>query len=128
MGQQQLLLIALGIILVGIAVIVGINIFSASATSTNRDNVVADLVAIASIAREYYTKPRSLAGGGNSFTGFSVPMPLRSTTNGTYTATVRAQSVRLTGTGKEKGNNGTSAVRVIMTVTPAGITSTSIRN
>jgi len=43
MGQQQLLLIVLGVIVVGIAVIVGINLFTVNAVSSNRDGVTADL-------------------------------------------------------------------------------------
>jgi hypothetical protein len=43
MGQQQLLLIVLGVIIVGIAVVVGINLFTANAISSNRDGVVSDL-------------------------------------------------------------------------------------
>jgi hypothetical protein len=34
MGQQQLLLIVLGVIVVGIAVVVGINLFNAQLTGT----------------------------------------------------------------------------------------------
>ena len=36
MGQQQLLLIVLGVIVVGIAVVVGINLFSANAVSDRK--------------------------------------------------------------------------------------------
>jgi len=43
MGQQQLLLIVLGVIIVGIAVVVGINLFNANATNANRDGVISDL-------------------------------------------------------------------------------------
>ena len=43
MGQQQLLLIVLGVIVVGIAVVVGINLFNANATAANRDGVISDL-------------------------------------------------------------------------------------
>ena len=39
MGQQQLLLIVLGVIVVGIAVAVGMNQFSTSATEANRDGL-----------------------------------------------------------------------------------------
>ena len=42
MGQQQLLLIVLGVIIVGIAVVVGINVFTASSANANRDAVIAD--------------------------------------------------------------------------------------
>ena len=44
MGQQQLLLIVLGIIIVGLSVIVGINVFTANAVNAKRDNVTNDLL------------------------------------------------------------------------------------
>ena len=40
MGQQQLLLIVLGVIVVGIAVVVGINLFNANAESSTQDSIV----------------------------------------------------------------------------------------
>lgn len=116
MGQQQLLLIVLGVIIVGIAVVVGINVFTASASQANRDGVIADLTNLASLAQQWYRKPTALGGGGNTFTGWTVPAAIDTTGNGVYTATVTASSVTLIGTGNEKGNNGTSAVKVTMTV------------
>jgi Tfp pilus assembly protein PilE len=67
MGQQQLLLIILGVIVVGIAVAVGITMFSDSAISANRDAVTNDLVNLASRAQQFYRRPISLGGGGQSF-------------------------------------------------------------
>ncbi|MEW5842733.1 MAG: hypothetical protein AB1775_05680 [Bacteroidota bacterium] len=128
MGQQQLLLIVLGVIIVGIAVVVGINVFTASSTSSNRDAVISDLTNLASIAQTYYRKPTALAGGNNTFTGWTVPTPLATTGNGTYTATVAAQSVTLVGTGTQLGNNGSSNVQVTMVVGPNVITSTTVNN
>ena len=40
MGQQQLLLIVLGVILVGIAIILGVNLFRANAVESKRNNVI----------------------------------------------------------------------------------------
>ncbi len=128
MGQQQLLLIVLGVIIVGIAVVVGINVFTASASQANRDGVIADLTNLASLGQQWYRKPTALGGGGNTFTGWTVPGALDTTGNGTYVATVAAQTVTLVGTGTEKGNNGTSAVKVTMVVGPNSITSTTINN
>ncbi len=42
MGQQQLLLIILGVIIVGIAVAVGITMFQDNAVDQNRSAVIAD--------------------------------------------------------------------------------------
>jgi hypothetical protein len=135
MGQQQLLLIVLGVIIVGIAVVVGINVFTASSSQANRDAVIADLTNLASMAQQYYRKPQALGGGGNTFTGtgtgavaWAVPTAIDTTGNGVYTATVAAQSVTLVGTGNENGNNGTGKVQVTMIVGPDKITSTTIDN
>ncbi len=128
MGQQQLLLIVLGVIIVGIAVVVGINVFTASASQANRDGVIADLTNLASLSQQWYRKPTALGGGGNTFTGWTVPGALDTTGNGTYAATIAAQTVTIVGTGTEKGNNGTSAVKVTMVVGPNSITSTTINN
>ncbi|MEG8946655.1 hypothetical protein [Rosettibacter firmus] len=128
MGQQQLLLIVLGVIIVGIAVVVGINVFTASSTQANRDAVIADLTNLASLAQQYYRKPTALGGGGNAFTGWTIPAQLDTTGNGVYTATVGAQSVTLVGVGNETGNDGSNPVRVTMVVGPTRITSTTINN
>ena len=128
MGQQQLLLIVLGVILVGIAVIVGINMFSASSTSSNRDSVISDLTNLAASSQLYYRKPVPLGGGGITFTGWTIPTRLTSTSNGTYAATVSAQSVTLVGTGNQKGNDGTNNVKVTMVVGKNSITSTTVNN
>ncbi|MDP3580412.1 MAG: hypothetical protein Q8S39_00665 [Ignavibacteria bacterium] len=128
MGQQQLLLIVLGVIIVGIAVVVGINVFTASSSQANRDAVISDLTNLASLAQQYYRKPIALGGGGNTFTSWAVPTSLDTTGNGVYTATVAAQTVTIVGTGNENGNNGTGAVQVTMVVGPDRITSTTINN
>lgn len=138
MGQQQLLLIVLGVIIVGIAVVVGINVFTASAASSNRDAVIADLTTIGSMAQGYYRKPGALGGGCNSFDGslcspagvaWVVPAQLSQTANmsAAVAATVAAQSVVLVGTGTETGNDGSTKVKATMTVTPTGM-STVVNN
>lgn len=68
MGQQQLLLIILGVIIVGVAIAVGITLFKDSAVSTNRDAMANDLMHLAAKARHYYKRPASMGGGGHSFT------------------------------------------------------------
>ncbi|MHB8931013.1 MAG: hypothetical protein ACYC5R_10505 [Melioribacteraceae bacterium] len=124
MGQQQLLLIVLGVIIVGIAVVVGINVFTASAASSNRDAVIADLTTIGSMAQGYYRKPTALGGGNNTFTGWVVPAQLAQTSNmsAAVTPTVAAQSVTLVGVGTETGNDGSTKVKATMTVTPTAMT------
>ena len=122
MGQQQLLLIVLGVIVVGIAVVVGINLFDANATSANRDGVISDLNNLGAMGQQYYKKPTSMGGGGNAFTGWTIPTGLDSTANGTYTKTVAAQTLTLVGTGNEIGTDGTEKVKATATVTGNSIT------
>ena len=68
MGQQQLLLVILVTIIVGIATVVAINTFSSAADSANLDAVRQDVANIAASAQGYYMKPNQLGGGGQDFT------------------------------------------------------------
>jgi hypothetical protein len=121
MGQQQLLLIVLGVIVVGIAVVVGINLFNANAVSSNRDGVVSDLNNLGAMAQQFYKKPTSMGGGGNTFTGWAIPGELDTTANGNYTPTIAAQTVTIQGYGTENATNG-SKINHTATVGPTTIT------
>lgn len=125
MGQQQLLLIILGVIVVGIAVAVGITMFQDNAVSANRDAVTNDLVNLASRAQQYYRRPTALSGGGNSFVGLTADasglakLTSKSTNaNGTYSIQTAgtATSVVIRGIGKEKGADGTNPLNMSMYV------------
>lgn len=120
MGQQQLLLIVLGVIVVGIAIVVGYNLFTANAISANKDGVTADLNNLAAMAQQFYKKPVAMGGGGNTYTGWTVPTTLATTPNGTYVATVAADNVSIVGTGTEK--EGGVAISMTATITPTGVT------
>jgi hypothetical protein len=72
MGTQQLLLIVLGVIIVGIAVVVGINIFGSNAEQANKDAITQDCLRIASAAQGYYRKPTMLGGGNNAFDNIEI--------------------------------------------------------
>jgi len=116
-GQQQLLLIVLGLIIVGIAIIVGINLFRANAIEAKRNNVLNECINLASMAQQYYMKPTTLGGGGKTFTNWEVPVELRSTANGTFKAEPYEDSVVITGTGNEVVT-GNDSVQVQVTVLP----------
>jgi len=121
LGQQQLLLIILAIIIVGIAIAISIQLFRASAIDGKRDLLMSECSNIATIAISYYKKPREMGGGGKTFTGWTIPTGLDSTANGTYSATVNAQSVTIPGLGTETGDDGTNPVRATCTVSPTTI-------
>lgn len=70
MGQQQLLLLVLGIVIVGLAVVVGIQAFSENSKKANADALVNDAIRIVSDAQAWKLKPAAF-GGGASKTGFT---------------------------------------------------------
>ena len=109
MGQQQLLLLVLSAIIVGIAIVVGINMFGAGAYQANREAVIQDAVTIAAKAQEWYRKPAVLGGGNRSFLGLNnlqvIGFPA-STTNGTYSILGAAGSATITATGRESNAAG----------------------
>ena len=90
MGQQQLLLIVLGVILVGVAVVLGIQYFSTGAEEGAKNELISHLQIVGSTAQEWFSKPASMDGGGLTFQGFqsyfNTKLPkLHTSTNGTYT-------------------------------------------
>ena len=116
MGQQQLLLIILAIIIVGIAIALSIQLFRANAIDSKRDLLMSECSNIATIAISYYKKPREMGGGNKTFMGWDVPSQLLNTANGSYMADVQANQVIITGTGTEVVT-GTDSIKVQTTVT-----------
>ncbi|MBP3191898.1 hypothetical protein [Natronogracilivirga saccharolytica] len=68
MGQQQLLLVILVTILVGIATVVALNVFGTAAEDANRDAVRQDILQGASQAQAIHARPTALDGAGRDFT------------------------------------------------------------
>lgn len=66
MGQQQLLLLVLGIVIVGLAVAIGIQAFSENSKRTNLDALANDAIDVASAAQAWMLKPSIYGGGNNS--------------------------------------------------------------
>jgi len=62
MGQQQLLLLVLGIVIVGLAVVVGINAFGENDKKSNADAMVTDALRIASDCQAWDLKPGQFGG------------------------------------------------------------------
>ncbi len=124
MGQQQLLLMVLGVVLVGISIVVGINMFKSSMVEANRDAVLSDLTHLANLALQYYNKPTNLGGGGKSFRGFTIPQGLLTNDNGTYriSRAGNRNQIRFQGDGTEKGNNNRTAIRHRVIVRADGLT------
>jgi hypothetical protein len=129
MGQQQLLLIVLGVIIVGIAIVVGINLFNANAEESTKDTIVSEGTNIGALAQQFYKKPKALGGGGNTFstggqsnTGFVIPTTLQNTPSAIWSETTK-DSAKYVATGKPTDADYVKRWKVTVTVTPNSITS-----
>ena len=131
MGQQQLLLLVLGTVIVGVAIVVGINVFSSGAIQANQDAVVQDCLTIAGKALTWAKTPDLMGGGmSGSTAAFTSSFDFRSlkmasgssavtsvtNANGSYVISGSGSDTRtITGTGVE---GGTVAITVDLTLSP----------
>jgi hypothetical protein len=105
MGQQQLLLIILGVIIVGIAIAVGLSLFSAQSVQSNRDAMINDLNNLAAQAYQFRIRPQSMGGGQGDYSTFSIPIKMRTNENGTYVATPAANTIGIVATSQQNASN-----------------------
>lgn len=104
MGQQQLLLIILGVIVVGIAIAVGISQFSGNSTQANKDGVTSGLINLSANAYQFRIRPTTMGGGSNSYVGYTVPSKMASDENGTYAVSGSPTATQLVLTGSSSMN------------------------
>lgn len=132
MGTQQLLLIVLGVIIVGIAIAVGINIFNSQAYNANQQAVAQENNTYASMVLQWFKTPTSQGGNGQNnlvdgdqakiaaWCGFGADATSVLTTDtGKYTvtsATAGGTTVVLTACGLEK--RGGVYPKVVTTINP----------
>jgi len=129
MGQQQLLLLVMSVIIVGLAVMGAILLFQDNASDRNRDAVLSDLLHLTARAHEYYRRPTIYGGGQGSFAGLTNNLQgMRKivntasypwvTSHGRYRISTAgtALSVVLNGTGIEPGKSEDYPVSVTVAV------------
>ena len=122
MGQQQLLLIVLGTIIVGVAIVVGINVFSAQSEESTKDAIVNDCTTLGAMAQQYFRKPTAMGGGSTSFAGWAIPDALDTTANGTYAITQAGDFADVEITGTPHSTSGYDWT-IVTTVTPTQVVS-----
>lgn len=66
MGQQQLLLLVLGIVIVGLAVVAGINAFDENNQKSQKDAILNEGFRIATDIQAHAIKPTQMGGGGGT--------------------------------------------------------------
>lgn len=122
MGQQQLLLLVLAVIIVGVSIVVGIGIFNKHAEKSNIDMVVNELIEMGSLAYQYYYKPEMMGGGEQRFTGITLndigankPSPINTQFQLTV---VDSATIEIMGSCAVAEQSDGSPVEVVCTVTP----------
>ena len=133
MGQQQLLLLVLGIVIVGLAVVVGINAFGENQKRANADALVNDGLRIASDLQAYALKPKQFGGSGgfdalesstldNDFfrdgLGYTLDGEEYKNVNGTFTFETSSDGILLQGENTDQSN--------IVQIRVCGVTSREI--
>jgi hypothetical protein len=128
MGTQQLLLITLGVVLIGIMVAIGVFIFRDQSAATNRDSLINDLANHAARVQSYYRLPRVYGGGDRSFNGLTMARISSKPSNDNGVCSLEPDPVSggpafvtLTGVGTETGVDGLNPVKAVMLVFPDSV-------
>ncbi len=89
MGQQQLLLLVLGIVIVGVAVVAGIQAFGDGSRKADRDALSGEAMNVVGAVQAWKAKPAPFGGGvdASAFTGISFAGLGRPTVGGVYVLT-----------------------------------------
>ncbi len=93
MGQQQLLLVVWGVIVVGIAIGLANQLFDTHSEDSNLDSIASELVNLGMLAQQYFNKPYEMGGGNQSFVNWEIPGELDTTTSGIYEIVTLADGI-----------------------------------
>lgn len=110
MGQRQLLIIAISVLIIGIAILAAVGYFRTGDVDANKKAMINDINQIAHLSVLYYSRPLALQGGNHSFVGFVIPDKFQSNLNGSYDATpIGASLLSITGKSKRDSSNTVTA-------------------
>lgn len=131
MGQQQLLLLILAAVIVGVAITLGINMFQQNSAQANQEAVVQDVLTIASRAQAWYRRPVQMGGGGRTFAGLNGNLdPINfpdQNANGSYNfSNGNATGATIVGTGREDGDQDGTPLVVTLSISPDSVVSMTI--
>ncbi len=136
MGTQQILLIVLSVIIVGVAIAVGITMFRTQAYNANQTAIASEVQQYAAEVIKFYKTPVSQGGSGqgevvptqanvSTFIGFNSTTFISTSENGVFKVTVaNGTSVTIEGIGKELRNNLYPKITTVVTLASGIITST----
>lgn len=72
MGQQQLMLLLLVTVVVGIMTVVAITLFDNALSESNKDIIRQDMMEAATIGQLYFKRPIAMGGGGGTFNSITL--------------------------------------------------------
>jgi hypothetical protein len=137
MGTQQILLIVLAVIIVGVAIAVGVTMFNNQAYNSNKQSVSSELTNYATVLLQYWKTPASMGGAGTvvgnvtiakaaTYLGFSTADPYNFTSdNGEFRVTgVEGTVVTMKGLGKEQKGGNKPLISTTVDLSNSDITTT----
>jgi hypothetical protein len=110
MGTQQLMFLILALIIVGLAIAIGLSLFSSQHTASSRDAILNDLNHLAAVAYQFRVSLRTMGGGEGSYGTFVIPAQMRNNDNGTYSI-ADVQTTNITFVAEAVGNSS-NTIRV----------------
>ena len=127
MGVQQLMLIVLTVIIIGISISAGIIVFNQTVIRQNRLAIIDDMNIFAGVANTYYKTPIDMGGGNRIWNvddlgawfgyNYDVANNCFSNFNGTFVFSSDEDVLTIIGSGTEIGTNGSTNVQVVLTLT-----------
>jgi len=135
MGTQQILLIVLSVIIVGVAIAVGITMFNTQAYNANRSAIASEATSYATSVVQWWKTPIAQGGGGQTTANVDstnicpyVGLP-QTTDSGSFVlrevdATAGAETVTIVGIGKEKKGTNYPKVETVVTLPTGAIVTT----
>ena len=127
MGYQQMLMLVLSILIIGISTVIGIQMFNNEMMNFNRKAVISDMNIFAGVANAYYMTPVNMGGGNRTWDvdkvglwfGFNYDAANNTVlnNNGTYIFSSSGDILTIVGTGTAVGNNGSTNVQATLHLT-----------
>lgn len=105
MGQQQALIVVVGVLVISIAIATGYSMFASSQSQSQKLAIVNDVTMLASKAVEYRSRPVHLGGGQQSYNGFRAPARMMSTENAAMSLTISPDHILIDAVSTLKSSN-----------------------
>lgn len=90
----------MAVLVVGVAIAVGINLFTSTSASSNKLAIQNDLMNLSQYAYRFKLTPIPLGGGGRTYTGFTIPQRLADTEDALITCAIVPNAITFTATSK----------------------------